>query len=122
MRHFFTLHTFAHLGLAATIGLSACTNKADVAPDEPCATTATVRLCHGLTTMCPTLHTTLELSDGTRIRPTGKVWEAYLPKQEDGQVLRISYTILPRITNDAPGYENATLSCLGQKVLRCDIE
>ena len=122
MRHLFTLHTFARLGLAASIGLSACTNKEDAAPDEPCATTATVRLCNGYTGVCLTEHTSLVLANGLTLRPSGEVWAAYLPKQVNGQVLRISYTIIPRITNDAPGYENATLSCLEEQVLRCGNE
>ncbi|HEX8329861.1 MAG TPA: hypothetical protein VF629_20150 [Hymenobacter sp.] len=122
MRHLFALHTFARLGLAATFGLSACNGQEEVAPDEPCATTATVRFCYGLTTMCPTQHTTLELSDGTRIRPTGKVWEAYLPKQVDGQVLRVSYEPASKPTSGENNVNYVSLSCLEQQVLRCGNE
>ena len=104
----------------ALAGVASCTNKETVSPaEEPCATVATVRFCYGRTIGCLTQHTTLELADGTSLRPSGPVWDAYLSKQLDGQLLRISYTVVPRLTNDAPGYENATLECLEENIGRC---
>jgi hypothetical protein len=112
MRLFSTFQVLAGLGMALS-GLVGCTRKETIGPAEgSCSTVVTVRLCHGYTAFCLTEHTTLELADGTRLRPSGPVWAAYQPNQIDGQVLRIGYQITPRITTDAPGYENATLSCL----------
>lgn len=86
--------TLAHLSVAAGIGLVGCTIKEGAGPtDGVCATTATVRLCYGMTAFCLTEHTTLELADGTRLRLTGAVWKSYLPQQTDGQVLRIDYQV-----------------------------
>ena len=119
MRLFSSFPALARLSFAL-VGVTSCTNKETVGPaEEPCATVATVRFCYGRTASCLTQHTTLELTDGTRLRPSGSVWEAYLPKQLDGQLLRISYTVVPRLTNDAPGYENATLECLEENIGRC---
>ena len=119
MHHFFTFRAVAGLSLILA-GAASCTTKETVRPaEEPCATTATVRLCLGRTAICPTQHTTLELADGTRLRPSGPVWAAYQPRQAEGEQLRISYAIVPRITTDAPGYENATLSCLELQPLLC---
>lgn len=72
--------------------------------------------------MCLTEHTSLKLENGLILHPSGAVWQAYLPKQLDGQVLRISYEIIPHLTYDAPGYENATLSCLESVQFRCGNE
>ena len=112
MRLFSTFRVLASLGMALS-GIAGCTHKETIGPaEEPCATVATVRFCLGRTAFCLTEHTTLELADGTRLRPSGPVWAAYQAYQSDGQVLRIGYHITPRLTYDEPGYENATLSCL----------
>lgn len=121
MRQIYTLPALARLGVAA-IGLAGCTSKGNVAPAEPCSTAATVRFCYGKTAVCLTEHTSLELPDGTRIRPTGNLWRAYLPQQVNGQVLRISYALAPHNTYDIPGVTVATLSCLENRVLRCGNE
>jgi len=71
MRHVFTLPKWAGLALVAAVGFTGRKSE-DVVPDVPCGTTATVRFCYGYTMMCPTEHTTLELADGTRVRPRGK--------------------------------------------------
>ena len=119
MRLFSTFRVLTGLSVALA-GVASCTNKENVGPAEgPCDTLATVRLCYGYTAFCLTEHTTLVLGDGTRLRPSGPAWTAYQPHQVDGQVLRIGYQITPRITNDEPGYENATLSCLEENLPRC---
>ena len=97
----------------ALAGIAGCTSKANITPAEgPCATSATVRFCYGYTAVCLTQHTTLELADGTRLRPSGAIWEAYRPKQIDGEVLRISYALVPHNAYDSPGVTFATLTCL----------
>ena len=122
MRLFLTFRAIAGFSVALA-GLASCTNKKDaIGPAaEPCATTATVRLCPGFTAICPTQHTTLILADGTRLRPSGPVWDSYQPEQADGQVLRISYKIVPGLTMqpELPGYEDATLSCLEIQQVLC---
>lgn len=113
MRPFFTLQIFAASSLAAIFGLAGCTNKEDVEPTGNCDTVVTVRLCPGNTSFCPTEHTTLELADGYRLQPTGAVWEAYEPRQREGQVLRIGYKRV--ICNDIIGadcIDQAEVSCL----------
>ncbi|MBF9237773.1 hypothetical protein I2I05_10240 [Hymenobacter sp. BT683] len=121
MRLFTSLYALTCIGLATGVLLTGCAAQDSTEP-EPCTTTATVQLCYGMTAVCRTEHTTLKLANGTILHPSGKVWEAYLPNQVDKQILRISYAILPRITNDAPGYENATLSCLESNQPRCGNE
>ncbi len=115
MQLLYAARTIFSLGLTLA-ALASCTNKKEaIGPtEEPCATTATVHLCRGYTVFCPTQHTTLVLADGTRLRPSGPVWEAYLPNQADGQVLRIGYKIEPGLTMrpELPGAQDATLSCL----------
>lgn len=112
MRHLFTFRVAASLSLVL-VGLASCTSKETVRPaDEPCATLATVRLCPGRTAVCPTQHTTLELADGTRLRPSGPVWDTYQPRQLNGQRLRISYTLAPQNAYDDPAYAHVKLSCL----------
>ncbi|HEX8506364.1 MAG TPA: hypothetical protein VF630_13430 [Hymenobacter sp.] len=111
MRYFFTFPALARLSVAATVGLAGCTGKEGAEPAEPCATTATVRLCRGNNVFCLT-EATLELADGTRLWPTGPVWEAYKPQQVDGQVLRISYQNATRPANSEAGPTGVTLSCL----------
>lgn len=120
MRHFTSFHALTSIGLATGLLLTGCAQNAD--EPEPCTTAATVQLCYGKTTACTTEHTTLKLANGLVLYPRGAVWQAYLPKQVDGQVLRISYEILPRLTTDAPGFENATISCLEANPLRCGNE
>lgn len=114
MRHFFTLPKWAGLALVAAVGFTGCKSE-DVAPDVPCGTTATVRFCYGYTMMCPTEHTTLELADGTRLRPRGKRWNAYLPHQIDGQVVSVGYVLTQPNANDDPTFQHVTLSCLEAK-------
>ena len=107
-----TFRVAASLSLALA-GLAGCTSKETVRPaDEPCAKLATVRLCLGRTAACPTQHTTLELADGTRLRPSGPVWDTYQPRQLDGQRLRIGYALAPQNAYDDPAYTRVTLSCL----------
>lgn len=90
----------AAFSLLAGLGLSGCTEKEVVAPEsKDCDTMAVVRLCPGNTAACPTEHTTLELPDGARLRPTGPLWEAYQIRQIDGQPIRISYTIIATSSN-----------------------
>ncbi|MDO7854764.1 hypothetical protein [Hymenobacter convexus] len=112
------LHYLFSVGLLAGVGLAGCTTKTDVEPEVPCGTYATVRLCHGMTTMCLTEHTTLELADGTRLRPSGPAWEAYLPHQADGQTLSIGYTPGPALPAGDVGNLEAKLTCL-EEVMRC---
>ena len=113
MRISLTFRILAGLGLVTGSGLAGCSRKETIKPaQEPCTTTAVVRLCPGFTAICPTQHTRLELADGTRLRPVGPVWDSYQPRQLEGQVLRISYDIGPHVPNDSPSGENATLSCL----------
>jgi hypothetical protein len=104
--------------LLAGMGLAGCTAKTDVEPEVPCGTTATVRLCFGMTAMCPTEHTTLELADGSRIHPTGPLWTAYQTHQTEGQVLRIGYSANKPPT-DAAGNVLASLTCLEEELPRC---
>jgi hypothetical protein len=104
--------------LLAGMGLAGCTAKTDVEPDVPCGTYATVRLCYGMTAMCPTEHTTLELSDSTRLHPTGPLWAAYQTHQMEGQVLYIGYSQTnPPI--DAAGNVLANITCLEESIPRC---
>jgi hypothetical protein len=98
--------------ICVACGLGGCTTKTDIAPEQPCGTFATVRFCHGYTMDCLTKHTTLELADGTRLRPSGPVWEAYLPQQSDGQPLRIGYTLGAELPSSEVGDRAAKLSCL----------
>lgn len=113
------LHYLFSVGLLAGVALAGCTSKTNVEPEMPCGTYATVRLCYGMTTMCPTEHTTLELADGTRLRPSGPVWEAYLPHQAAGQVLSIGYTPGEALPTDEVGNVRAQLTCLEPAVIRC---
>ena len=118
LHYLFSLGLLACLGTASGLSLSGCTAKTDVGPDNigclavDCGTVATVRLCLGKTLMCPTEHTTLELADGTRLRPGGSVWEAYELHQLDGQMLRIGYTLGAPVAPNEPGSVYATLFCL----------
>ena len=107
------------IGTAGALALAGCTTKPDVAPEQPCGTYATVRLCPGLTAMCPTQHTTLELADGTLLQPSGPVWEAYQPHQQPGQTLYIGYTLAgARAAAHERGSVPARLSCL-EATWRC---
>lgn len=106
-------------GISSAAGLAGCTAKDDVTPESPCGTIATVRLCHGFTAGCLTEHTTLELADGTRLRPAGPAWEAYLPHQADGQVLSIGYKMGAALPAGEVGNVHATITCLEPVVLRC---
>lgn len=112
MRHSFINSSGTFWGLLAALAVASCSAKEGIEPAAPCDTTATVRLCHGKTSVCLTEHTNLELADGTQLRPRGSVWEAYLPRQVNGQVLRISYRLLPQNAYDNPGVTLAELSCL----------
>jgi len=115
MRQFSMFQMLAHPSVAAGIGLVGCTTKEGVGPTAgACATTATVCLCHGRTAVCLTEHTTLELADGTRLRPAGAVWKVYLPHQTDGQVLRIGYQVdgAPHTGEPVPGSKAAIITCL----------
>ncbi|WP_223827510.1 hypothetical protein [Hymenobacter armeniacus] len=117
VKYLFSLGLLA--GLSAASGLAGCTEKADVAPEAPCGTTATVRLCLGNTLMCPTEHTTLVLADGTRLRPRGPLWEAYLPQQANGATLRIGYTRGATLPAGDIADVEATITCLEYPVMRC---
>ncbi|SFQ03760.1 hypothetical protein SAMN04515668_1237 [Hymenobacter arizonensis] len=99
--------------------MAGCASKEDISPKGSCATAATVRLCYGRTAACPTEHTTLELTNGKRLRPSGKVWRAYLPKQREGQVLSISYNLVQQGSSDNAESPLVTLTCLEEMVLRC---
>ena len=72
-----------------------------------------------MTMICPTEHTTLELPDGTRLRPSGPVWDAYQPHQMQGQTLRICYTLGAPLPAAEVGNVRATITCLEEAVLRC---
>jgi hypothetical protein len=98
--------------LVAVFAVAGCTNKENVEPNEPCATTVTVRLCPGRTSVCHTEHTTLELADGSRLRPAGPVWESYESRQREGQVLTVGYkrTLCNDIGSDC--IDEAAISCL----------
>ncbi|MCB2409268.1 hypothetical protein [Hymenobacter lucidus] len=111
----------AGMSLLAGLGLAGCADKSEEpAPAEaPCGTVAIVRLCPGNTLMCPTEHTTLELPDGTRLRPTGPLWETYEPGQVDGMAIKIGYTLGTPITSDGPGTSYATITCLDPAVWWC---
>jgi hypothetical protein len=122
MRYFFHLPFWTRLSLATSLVLAGCASEEEIEPAQPCASTATVRFCYGNTAVCATAHTTLELADGSRVLPTGQLWEAYLPKQKDGQLLRVSYAPVARIATDAPATQSVTLSCLEELVLRCGNE
>ncbi|MBF9143645.1 hypothetical protein [Hymenobacter properus] len=104
--------------LAAAGLLTGCTAKTDIAPEAPCGTYATVRLCYGMTAVCATEHTTLELADGTRLHPTGPLWAAYQPHQAEGQVLHIGYSQTNPPT-DAAGSARANITCLEEGLPRC---
>ena len=98
--------------------LAGC-SKSEVEPEKACGTLATVRLCMGLTAICPTEHTTLVLADGTLLRPSGPAWQAYQPHQVNGQVLRIGYTLAQPLPSGEVGNVRATLTCLELQGLRC---
>ena len=100
------------LGATTLAGLTGCTTKEDITPgsNEPCATLVTVRLCHGLTSICPTEHTTIELADGTRLRPSGPVWDAYKP--QDGQALNVGYKRVRCNDIGQDCFDQALLSCI----------
>lgn len=102
--------TIAVLGLLG--GLTACSDKTEVRPEAQCGTPATVRFCHGNTLMCPTEHTTLELADGTRLRPSGPLWAAYLPKQVEGQTVCIGYQLGAATEKYEVGNFYAEITCL----------
>ncbi|MCC2546239.1 hypothetical protein LJY25_07265 [Hymenobacter sp. BT175] len=107
--------TIARLSLVASLGLglTSCFEKECAEPRHgACGTAATVRLCLGKTLACPTEHTTLELADGTRLRPSGPAWDAYLPRQQDGQVLSIGYTLGATLPAGEVGNVRATVTCL----------
>ena len=99
-------------GASSVTGLAGCTAKDDVAPEAHCGTPVIVRLCHGFTAGCRTEHTTLELADGTRLRPAGPAWEAYLPHQTDGQPLSIGYKLGAALPAGEAGNVRATITCL----------
>jgi hypothetical protein len=72
--------------------------------------------------MCPTEHTTLELTDGTRLQPTGPLWQAYQPHQVDGQLLRIGYkTGASPAPAGSLGTVSAQLSCLEAPEAQCTL-
>jgi|GEM_PF-2868647 len=108
------------LSLLAGLVLTGCTakQKEEIAPKNwcstgaACGTAATVRLCLGNTTGCPTQHTTLVLADGTRLQPTGPAWEAYQPQQLNGQIIYIGYSATGPTTHGAPADASAILLCL----------
>jgi hypothetical protein len=120
MRSTFTSSLLARLALFGGLALTACTAKEEIKPNDwcgtntaaACGTQATVRFCLGKTLICPTEHTTLELADGTRLQPTGPVWEAYLAKQTDGQKVFIGYSITGPSSNGSPASLTAAVSCL----------
>ena len=119
MRLFSVLSALACLATAPTL-LVGCTAKEEAGPNQPCATGATVRFCLGKTAVCLTEHTALELADGTRLRPQGQLWQAYLPKQANGQRLRISYELMPFNHRDVPPSDTpALLTCLEAGGDRC---
>ena len=97
------------LGAASTLSFISCTRKAEVAPEQPCGTTATVRFCSGKTMACPTEHTTLELADGTRLLPDGPLWTAYLAQQTNGEPLLIGYTLGAALPGNDVGNARATI-------------
>lgn len=119
----------AGLSLLAGLGLAGCTDKSEDAAPETigCGTTAIVRLCLGKTLMCPTEHTTLELLDGTRLLPSGPIWEAYELNQVDGMPVSIGYTLTSPGPNTGAatadggriGDFDATITCLEPIVWRC---
>jgi hypothetical protein len=122
MRYSNTFRSLLGLSLLSGMGLTGCTAKEDIDPDKPCATSAIVRLCHGRTAACPTLHTTLELADGTRVQPTGKLWEDYQPKQAEGQYLRVGFKRISQPSAVGASVTVVALTCLEQSILRCGNE
>lgn len=119
MRLFATFRLITGLSIALA-GAASCGHKETVSPaQEPCATVVTVHLCPGFTAVCPTQHTSLELADGTRLRPSGLVWDAYQPKQLEGQRLRISYALIAQNMYDAPTFTHVLLTCLEAQPLLC---
>ena len=110
----------ALLALLTGAGLAGCTAKEAVSPNSTeCTTLATVRFCPGKTMMCITEHTMLELADGTRLKPSGPLWEAYQTHQADGQPLQVGYTVQSRIQNHYELYnEEVLLTCLTE-IDRC---
>lgn len=113
MRPFFKPRLAVVLTLAGGLSLPSCSTKDDVSPAAvACSATATVRVCPGRTFECQTKHTTLELADGTRLRPTGPVWAAYQANQLAGQTLRIGYQRGAAVVASEPGDVYAALSCL----------
>jgi hypothetical protein len=118
---FFSLGLLACMSGAGSLGLAGCTAKTDVAPDEPCGTLVTVRLCPGKTLLCSTEHTTLVLPDGTRLRPNGPLWDAYLPHQHNGAVLRIGYRRGAALPAGEVGDARATITCLEETTAICGL-
>lgn len=116
----FSVGLLVGLSGAGSLGLAGCTTT-DVAPEVPCGTYATVRLCHGKTLMCPTEHTALQLADGTRLLPNGPAWTAYQPHQVDGQVLLVGYTLGDTLPANEPGNVRATITCLELPEQLCTI-
>ena len=114
-----SLGLLAGVGIASSLGLSSCTHKTDVAPEQPCGTAAIVRLCPGKTMACVTEHTTLELADGTRLRPSGALWTAYLGHQVGGESLLIGYTPGAALPTNDVGDVRATISCLTALPIKC---
>jgi hypothetical protein len=112
MRPPFSTQILFACGLAAVFAVAGCTNKEAVEPNEPCATTVTVRLCPGRTAVCLTEHTALELADGSRLRPTGPVWESYESRQREGQVLTVGYKRVRCNDIGSDCIDEASLSCL----------
>ena len=114
--YFLAVGLLAGAGVASS--LTGCT-KTEVAPEKSCGTEATVRLCHGLTMACLTEHTTLALADGTRLRPSGPLWTAYLAHQVDGQTIRIGYTAGEMLPNSDVGDMRAEITCLEESLGFC---
>ncbi|MDB5235949.1 MAG: hypothetical protein JWR44_2942 [Hymenobacter sp.] len=84
--YFLTLCLAAGVSAASGVGLMGCTAKTEVKPGHTdCSTTATVRLCHGFTAFCLTEHTTLELADGTRLRPSAPFGKPTSPARQMGR-------------------------------------
>ncbi|TGE26424.1 hypothetical protein [Hymenobacter metallicola] len=114
-----TRHWLCGLSLLAAVGLSGCSEKADVSPsNEPsaaevgCNTPVTVRLCMGMTAGCLTDHTTLRLPDGTLVSPSGPIWEDYERNQVHDQVLSVGYVLGGPAPAGSLATVNATITCL----------
>ena len=117
----FSVGLLACVSGAGSLGLTGCTAKTDIAPDEPCGTPVTVRLCLGNTLFCPTEHTTLVLADGTLLRPSGPLWDAYLPRQYNGAVLHIGYRRGAVLPAGEVGNVRATITCLEETTPDCNL-